>query len=204
MYMVMELKTGGDLRFLLMNQPGNRLPESWAKFIIAQISLGLMYLHSKHVVHRDIKPDNTYWREEKPLHATAGSLVYMAPEILEKKPSGYTYTVDWWSLGAMLFEMVCGKRPFRAKKNDDLKRLIMTAPVEFPETAEVSPKCMDIVKGFLTRPACDRLGAKESGGDTRITAHPWYSEYNWDKMLRLEVVSPYVPDVSVNEYRMGL
>ncbi|KAI9330891.1 kinase-like protein [Obelidium mucronatum] len=191
MFMVMDLKLGGDMRFLLTNN-NNKLPEDWVKFYVAQIALGLMYLHSKHVVHRDLKPDNilldnrgnacltdfnisTYWKDGKMLHAVAGSLVYMAPEILEQK-AGYTYTIDWWSLGVIHYEMLCGKRPFRAKKNDDLKKVNH--------------------QGFLTRPAVDRLGSKESGGDTRINTHEWFLEYDWDKLDSLEVTAPWVPDAS--------
>ncbi|KAJ3344426.1 hypothetical protein HDU83_005255 [Entophlyctis luteolus] len=213
MFMVMDLKLGGDLRFLLTNNKGI-LPEATVKFYVAEVALGLMYLHSKHVVHRDLKPDNillderghacltdfnisTYWKDGKMLHAVAGSLVYMAPEILEQK-AGYTYTIDWWSLGVIHYEMICGKRPFRAKKNDDLKKLIIGGPLEFPPDSEVkmSPECKDVIRGFLTRPAVDRLGAKESGGDTRINTHTWFDDYDWDKIESQEMEAPYIPDPS--------
>ncbi|KAJ3202579.1 hypothetical protein HDU82_007252 [Entophlyctis luteolus] len=213
MFMVMDLKLGGDLRFLLTNNKGI-LPEATVKFYVAEVALGLMYLHSKNVVHRDLKPDNillderghacltdfnisTYWKEGKMLHAVAGSLVYMAPEILEQK-AGYTYTIDWWSLGVIQYEMICGKRPFRAKKNDDLKKLIIGGPLEFPPESEVkmSAECKDVIKGFLTRPAVDRLGAKESGGDTRINTHTWFDDYDWDKIESQEMEAPYIPDPS--------
>ncbi|KAJ3010892.1 UNVERIFIED_CONTAM: hypothetical protein HDU68_001917 [Siphonaria sp. JEL0065] len=127
----------------------------------------------------------------------AGSLVYMAPEILEQK-AGYTYTIDWWSLGVIHYEMLFGKRPFRAKKNDDLKKLIISGPLEFPsdEEVKISDQCKDVIKGFLTRPAVDRLGSKESGGDTRINTHDWFLEYDWDKLDALEITAPWVPDAS--------
>ncbi|TPX67978.1 hypothetical protein CcCBS67573_g07340 [Chytriomyces confervae] len=214
MFMVMDLKLGGDMRFLLTNF-GGKLTEEMVRFYVAEISLGLMYLHSKNVVHRDLKPDNillderghacltdfnisTYWKEGKSLHAVAGSLVYMAPEILEQK-GGYTYTIDWWSLGVIHYEMLCGKRPFRAKKNDDLKKLIMSGPLEFPapeENIHISPECLDMIRGFLTRPACDRLGSKESGGDTRINTHAWFIDIDWDAMEKLALTPPYIPDAS--------
>ncbi|KAI8610619.1 kinase-like domain-containing protein [Chytriomyces sp. MP71] len=213
MFMVMDLKLGGDMRFLLTNN-GGKLPEKWVQFYVAEIALALMYLHSKNVVHRDLKPDNilldekghacltdfnisTYWKEGKSLHAVAGSLVYMAPEILEQK-AGYTYTIDWWSLGVIHYEMICGKRPFRAKKNDELKKLIISGPLEWPSDGEImiSDDCKDMIRGFLTRPACDRLGAKESGGDTRINTHPWFIDIDWDGMEQQTLAAPYVPDPS--------
>ncbi|KAI8827595.1 kinase-like domain-containing protein [Chytriomyces cf. hyalinus JEL632] len=200
MFMVMDLKLGGDMRFLLTNF-GGKLTEEMVRFYVAEISLGLMYLHSKNVVHRDLKPDNILLDERghaKSLHAVAGSLVYMAPEILEQK-GGYTYTIDWWSLGVIHYEMLCGKRPFRAKKNDDLKKLIMSGPLEFPAAEEniiISPACQDMIRGFLTRPACDRLGSKESGGDTRINTHAWFIDIDWDAMEKLTLTPPYIPDAS--------
>ncbi|KAI9330889.1 kinase-like domain-containing protein [Obelidium mucronatum] len=92
MFMVIDLKTGGDLRYALTK--GGKLPEESAKFMLAEILLGVIYLHSKKVVHRDLKPENilldelghacltdfniaTYYKETRLMHAIAGSLSYM-------------------------------------------------------------------------------------------------------------------------------
>ncbi len=61
-------------------------------------------------------------------------MAYMAPEILAKR--GYTYTVDWWSLGVCAYELIFGRRPFRGKTNSDLTHSISKDHLRFPEDAE--------------------------------------------------------------------
>ncbi|CAG8437601.1 6229_t:CDS:2 [Acaulospora colombiana] len=119
MFMVLDLMLGGDLRFHLERQ--GSMKEEVVKFYAAEISLGLAYLHSKKIVHRDLKPDNilldekghahltdfniaVHFNEKKPLTSVAGSMAYMAPEVLSKK--GYFDSVDWWSLGILIYELL--------------------------------------------------------------------------------------------------
>lgn len=61
-------------------------------------------------------------------------MAYMAPEILAKR--GYTYTIDWWSLGVCAYELIFGRRPFRGKTNSDLTHSISKDSLRFPEDAE--------------------------------------------------------------------
>ncbi|KAJ3411469.1 hypothetical protein HDV05_002158 [Chytridiales sp. JEL 0842] len=208
MFMVLDLMLGGDLRFHLERM--GTMPEDMVKFYVAEISSGLSYLHSKLIVHRDLKPDNVlldenghasitdfniavHYKEEKPLTAVAGSMAYMAPEVLGRK--GYFNAVDWWSLGVVAFELLCGKRPFRGKTNEELTRAIMNEHLNFPSAAaNLSEDAKNILKGFLDRNVETRLGSKQSGGDRRVRDHPWFSKIDWAKLEAKELPAPFVPD----------
>ncbi|KAJ3105581.1 hypothetical protein HDU97_007923 [Phlyctochytrium planicorne] len=210
MFMILDLMLGGDLRFHLDRM--GTFKEEMVRYYVAEIALGLSYLHSRRIVHRDLKPDNVlldefghasltdfniavHYKEEKPLTAVAGSMAYMAPEILAKK--GYWNAVDWWSLGVMAYELTYGKRPFRSKTNDGLTHAILHDGLHFPTgdlSNPISQDCKDCLKGFITRTVSERLGSKESGGEARIMNHPWFAGIDWVKLENKEVTPPFVPD----------
>ncbi|KAJ3219551.1 hypothetical protein HDU67_000496 [Dinochytrium kinnereticum] len=212
LFMVLDLMLGGDLRFHLDRM--GALKEDMVRFYVAEIALGLSYLHSRRIVHRDLKPDNgkgfavlldefghasltdfniaVHYKEEKPLTAVAGSMAYMAPEVLGKK--GYWNAVDWWSLGIMAFELLYGKRPFRSKTNDGLTHAILHEHLHIPSEPSSSPHAKDCLKGFITRNVAERLGSKDSGGEARIKNHPWFSGMDWGKLEAKEITPPFVPD----------
>lgn len=85
------------------------------------------------------------------LTGVAGSMAYMAPEILHKR--GYTYPIDWWSLGVCAYELIFGRRPFRGRTNTALTHSISKDPLRFPENAD--EKCskagLHFIKGVSRR-----------------------------------------------------
>ena len=163
--------------------------------------------------NRDIKPDNilldeqghvhltdfniaVHYSERKMLTGVAGSMAYMAPEILVKK--GYSYTIDWWSLGVCAYELIFGKRPFRGRTNGDLTHSITKDSLRFPEDAEMkcSKQAMQVLAGFLERDVTKRLGCKPDGeGIQDIRAQPWFSSLDWDKLDNKQLSPPFIPDV---------
>ena len=163
--------------------------------------------------NRDIKPDNilldeqghahltdfniaVHYSERKMLTGVAGSMAYMAPEILVKK--GYSYTIDWWSLGVCAYELTFGRRPFRGRTNGDLTHSITKDSLRFPDDAEMkcSKRGMQALAGFLERDVTKRLGCKPDGeGMQDIRAHPWFSSLDWDKLENKELPPPFIPDV---------
>ena len=115
-------------------------------------------------LYRDVKPDNilldergnahltdfniaVHFTERRALTSIAGSMAYMAPEVLLKR--GYTYTVDWWSLGVTGWELLFGKRPFRGKTNSNLTLCILKDSLKLPENKpqQVSDECMSFLRG---------------------------------------------------------
>ena len=163
--------------------------------------------------YRDIKPDNILLDEQGHAHLTdfniavhcserrmltgvAGSMAYMAPEILVKK--GYAYTIDWWSLGVCMYELIFGRRPFRGRTNGDLTHSITKDPLRFPDDAEMrcSQRGMKLLSSFLERDITKRLGCKpDAEGLEEIRDHPWFSSIDWDKLENKQLQPPFVPDV---------
>lgn len=77
---------------------------------------------------------------ERRLHTSvAGSMAYMAPQVLNKK--GYSWQIDWWSLGVTAYELVFRKRPFDGRNSEGMTQAILKAPLKFPEDA--SQRCSE-------------------------------------------------------------
>ncbi|BGP01186.1 AGC/YANK protein kinase [Rhodotorula toruloides] len=209
LFMVLDLMLGGDLRFHL-DRLGS-MKEDWVKFYVAEMALALGDLHKRGIVHRDIKPDNilldekghahltdfniaVHFTERRALTSVAGSMAYMAPEVLAKR--GYFATVDWWSLGVVAYELLFGKRPYRGKTNSTLTQAILKEQVRFPENVEeiVSPEGLDCIKGLLQRDPKKRLGCPGTGGLEAFKRHPWFRDYDWDVLERKEAIPPFEPD----------
>uniref|UniRef100_A0AC34Q2M4 Protein kinase domain-containing protein n=1 Tax=Panagrolaimus sp. JU765 TaxID=591449 RepID=A0AC34Q2M4_9BILA len=173
-FLVFEYAMKGDL-FELIKRYG-KLSEPAAARIIHQISSALSYLHSRKVVHRDVKPENILLGSEYcvkltdfglactvtgPLYRICGTPTYVAPEILLKE--GYGLEVDIWSMGILLHIMLVGFAPFRSSDRATLFRLITKANVSFdlPHWNKVSPKAKMLLTNILTPNITRRLTAHE-------------------------------------------
>ncbi|EGN91988.1 hypothetical protein SERLA73DRAFT_191774 [Serpula lacrymans var. lacrymans S7.3] len=209
-FFVLDLMLGGDLRFHLERL--GCLPEETVRFYVAEIASALVFLHENRIMHRDLKPDNillderghahltdfniaVHYSERRMLTGVAGSMAYMAPEILTKR--GYTYTVDWWSLGVCAYELVFGRRPFRGKTNSDLTHSISKDSLRFPEDAE--KKCsragMQALRAFLERDPTKRLPCTSHGEDfDELRHHPWFQTIDWQTLDTKEQIPPFTPD----------
>lgn len=181
LYLILELGDGGDMfDYIMKHEEG--LNEDLAKKYFAQIVHAISYCHKLHVVHRDLKPENVVFFEKqglvkltdfgfsnkfqpgKKLTTSCGSLAYSAPEIL----LGDEYdapAVDIWSLGVILFMLVCGQPPFQEANDSETLTMIMDCKYTVPP--RVSAGCRDLITRMLQRDPKRRASLEE------IESHPW-------------------------------
>ncbi|KAJ7997798.1 hypothetical protein DPEC_G00215860 [Dallia pectoralis] len=181
LYLILELGDGGDMYDYILRHEGG-VAEDTAKVHFAQIVQAISYCHRLHVVHRDLKPENVvFFRQQgtvkltdfgfsnlfKPgtmLMTSCGSLAYSAPEIL----LGEEYdapAVDIWSLGVILYMLVCGQPPFQETNDSETLTMIMDCRYTVP--AHVSGDCKDLISRMLQREPSGRASLNE------IKDHPW-------------------------------
>ncbi|THV07983.1 kinase-like protein [Dendrothele bispora CBS 962.96] len=210
-FFVLDLMLGGDLRFHLERR--GHIPESIVKFWVAELSSGLAYLHKQRIVHRDLKPDNILLDAEGHAHLTdfnvaihfserrlhtsvAGSMAYMAPQVLSRK--GYSYEIDYWSLGITAYELLFHRRPFDGRDAHRMTQSILKDPLKFPSDSrdKLSNEGVSALKQFMKRDPTKRLGCRPGGrGMEDIRRHPWFSSLDWEKLENKELVPPFVPDM---------
>eukprot|EP01103_Thecamoeba_quadrilineata_P008579 TRINITY_DN18314_c0_g1_i1.p1 TRINITY_DN18314_c0_g1~~TRINITY_DN18314_c0_g1_i1.p1 ORF type:complete len:442 (-),score=107.60 TRINITY_DN18314_c0_g1_i1:55-1380(-) len=201
---VMDYVNGGELFFHL--QKDRKFPEERVRFYIAEIVLGLEYLHASGVLYRDLKPENLLLTADGHICMTdfgiskeglenddartetfCGTPEYLAPEVLEC--NGYGKAIDWWSLGTLMYEMLNGLPPFYSQDVQTMYTKIMTAKLEIPEG--ISPEAALLLQGLLQRDPEKRLA------DARqIKAHPFFQPIDWEKLLSKDVTPPFIPPVS--------
>ncbi|XP_042458634.1 serine/threonine-protein kinase 38-like [Zingiber officinale] len=122
-------------------------------------------------------------------YSTVGTPDYIAPEVLLKK--GYGVECDWWSLGAIMYEMLIGYPPFYSDEPMATCRKIVNwrTHLKFPEEAKLSPEAKDLVSRLLCNVE-QRLGTK---GADEIKDHPWFNGVEWDKLYEMEAA--FIPEV---------
>ncbi|XP_020097447.1 serine/threonine-protein kinase 38 [Ananas comosus] len=123
--------------------------------------------------------------------STVGTPDYIAPEVLLKK--GYGMECDWWSLGAIMYEMLVGYPPFYSDDPITTCRKIVhwRNHLKFPEESRLSPEAKDLICRLL----CDVEHRIGSGGADQIKAHPWFKDVQWDKLYEMDAAfKPQVND----------
>jgi serine/threonine protein kinase len=221
--LVQDLMVGGDLAFHISKAPDHCLDEGRARFYAAQLVLGLEHLHGQKIVYRDLKPDNvlmdatgnvaladlglaTVLPRSGVTSGRCGTRGYWAPEMIHK-PAGvrqkYAYSVDWWSLGCVIYEMLHGVCPFRsaqAREYDptdrhrsmDLATLHMSIGCD-PRRA--SPAAQDLIAKLLIRDPDARLGVC---GAEEVRAHPWFDDMDWGGLQFGQLEPPFAPAPTIN------
>jgi serine/threonine protein kinase len=205
-FLVLEYAPGGDLRQLLRE---GAFTEERTRLYAAQMLLAIGFLHSKGIAHRDLKPSEVLVDRDGYVRITdfgfaktgmdsaqsttstfCGTPEYIAPELVQGQP--YTKSVDWWSYGIIVYEMLAGVPPFLDENSNRLYRDIVSKPVEFPE--HLSPRARDLIGKLLEKDPSKRLGAGSADYE-EIKAHEFFAEIDWDALLKKEIEMEWKPSL---------
>ncbi|MBN3308346.1 KS6B1 kinase, partial [Amia calva] len=204
LYLILEYLSGGEL-FMQLEREGIFM-EDTACFYLAEISMALGHLHQKGIIYRDLKPENIMLNNQGHVkltdfglckesihdgtvtHTFCGTIEYMAPEILMR--SGHNRAVDWWSLGALMYDMLTGAPPFTGENRKKTIDKILKCKLNLPPY--LTQEARDLLKKLLKRNASLRLGAG-AGDATEVQTHGFFRHINWDELLARKVEPPFKP-----------
>lgn len=127
------------------------------------------------------------------IQAFCGTPEYLAPELLLGQ--GYDKSVDWWTLGVLLYEMLTGLPPYYDENTNEMYRKILSEPLHFPGPEIVPMPAKDLLIQLLDRRPEHRLGAK---GPSEIKAHPFFNAIDWRKLLQRRYDPTFKPNVVCN------
>lgn len=175
------------------------------KFYSCCLLLILEHLHSKGIIYRDLKPENIIVDKDGYLklldfgtakildkckdnrtYTVIGTPHYMAPEVILGK--GYSFSADFWSLGVLIYEMLCGTLPFGKDSEDDpytIYREVISGKFDYPSF--INSECQEIMNDLLNSNISKRSSSE------KIKDHKWLVDVNWDNILSRKKSSPYKP-----------
>ncbi|XP_075063096.1 G protein-coupled receptor kinase 5-like isoform X2 [Mixophyes fleayi] len=208
--LVLTLMNGGDLKFHIYNMGNPGFEEERVVFYAAEICCGLEHLHQEGIVYRDLKPENILLDDDghirisdlglaikipngETIRGRVGTVGYMAPEVI--KNERYTFSPDWWGLGCLIYEMIEGQSPFRARK-ERVKREEVEKRVQEDQESysdKFTEDTMSICKMLLAKDPMQRLGCGEQGS-SQVKQHLFLRNINF-KRLEAGIMKPsFVPD----------
>lgn len=182
----MEVLTGGELYHRICEK--DKYNETSAKMIVKQLLSAVAFLHEKDIAHRDIKPENVlfvsededsdikltdfgfanFYSPSNKFVAACGTPLYVAPEILERR--AYDCQCDIWSLGVVVYIMLCGYPPFYGEEEEELYYRIKHAYYDFisPHWDHISDNAKDFIQNCFQLDPSKRIKAKDA------LKHKWF------------------------------
>lgn len=203
----LEYVNGGEIFFHLSRE--RIFPEDRARFYGCEIIMAIDYLHKQNVIYRDLKLENLLLDSDGHIkitdfglckqeitfgsktHTFCGTPEYLAPEVLED--NDYGRSVDWWGLGVVMYEMMCGRLPFYNRDHDVLFELILMEELKFP--SGLSQYGKDLLSVLLEKDPALRLGSGPSDGK-EIMDHKYFNNVNWQDVEEKKIPVPFKPQVA--------
>lgn len=220
LYMFLEIVQGGELWSLLYQKEElkhsqvpaleNGIRENDARMYASCVTAGFAHIHNHNYSYRDLKPENLLVDADGYLkiadfgfakqlkngaktHTLCGTPEYLAPELVLSR--GHNHGVDYWALGILIYELICGSTPF---VDPDQTRIfvkivhstkVLTFPQGFPRSA------MNLIKNLLNVNCALRLGMLRNGADD-VKAHAWFRGIDWSKLEGKAYKTPWKPTFS--------
>ena len=164
-YIIMEFCENKNLACLIEKR--KKLKEIEVQYYILQLINALIYMHKKYIIHRNLKPENLFLKENLELKISdfgiakklsyidekikdiAGTLPYIAPEVFEK--TGYSFEVDIWAVGVIIYFLIIGKTTFKGSNYAEIKEKIKKVDYSFPKDAIISNAAKDLIRQILIK-----------------------------------------------------
>ncbi|KAI5964838.1 YPK2 [Candida pseudojiufengensis] len=203
LYLVLSFINGGELFWHLQREGKFSMDRS--RFYIAELLTALESLHDLNVIYRDLKPENILldyqghialcdfglcklnMSNEDKTNTFCGTPEYLAPELLLNQ--GYTRSVDWWTLGTLLYEMLTGLPPFYDSDSSTMYKKILQNPLRFPPFLE-GTDAQDLLIKLLQKDPSQRLDDAQE-----IKNHSFFKDIDWNKLLNKSYLPPFKPNV---------
>ncbi|XP_050410277.1 ribosomal protein S6 kinase beta-1 isoform X1 [Patella vulgata] len=210
LYLILEYLPGGEL-FMQLEREGIFM-EDTACFYLSEITLAIEHLHAQGIIYRDLKPENILLdaqghvkltdfglckesiNEGTVTHTFCGTIEYMAPEILTR--SGHGKAVDWWSLGALMYDMLTGAPPFTAENRKKTIDKILKAKLNLPPY--LTHEARALIKRLLRKYPGERLGGGHEDAKP-IKTHSFFRNTDWNELASRRVDPPFKPNVTSEE-----
>ncbi len=212
LYLILEYAQGGELFHHLAAE--RMFSEDVAAFYMAEMVLALNHLHrTVGVIYRDLKPENCLLDaeghllltdfglskvsldEDNPCRSFLGTAEYMAPEVIQGIE--YGAAVDWWSLGALGFDLLTGSPPFTGNNNAKIQEKILKQKLSLPYYLSADAK--DLLTRLLRKEPKKRLGSNMPKDLQTIKNHRFFRKINWKKLETRELEPPIVPLITEPE-----
>ncbi|KAM7052782.1 cGMP-dependent protein kinase 2 [Acridotheres tristis] len=207
-YMLLEACLGGELWSLLRDR--GSFDEFTTKFCVGCVTEAFDYLHQIGIIYRDLKPENLILDAEGYIKLVdfgfakkigsgqktwtfCGTPEYVAPEVILSK--GHDFSVDFWSLGILVYELLTGSPPFSGADQMMTYNLILKGieKLDFPKTITRRPE--DLIRRLCRQNPTERLGNLRNGIND-IKKHRWLSGFNWDSLKVRKLTSPLKRELS--------
>ena len=211
LYLVMDLLTGGDLRYHCSRY--RYFSEEQTRFFLACIIHSLNYIHKNNVIHRDIKPENLVLDDKGYVcitdfgvaktnmkdnsSETSGTPGYMCPEVMYGK--NHSFPADFFSIGVIGYEFMMGKRPYRGRGRKEIKEQMKNYQAKIKEDEMKdgwSIEGVEFINSLLQRNEKKRLGYSQ--GIKELKEHPWLKYYPWKDLAKKNLPAPFIPENTDN------